>query len=155
MGASLLTKSGAYTTSQQMAAFFNRALMDGVLTGCECNATSGGLTVTSGVMMLSGFMVSIDSQTFAPATSGEIVVKINIADGTADILTRPVADLVKEDLFNGGDEYEAQLATYTVSGSSITAALRTLSAATANSGITVSSIEPVNPVKGDIWIVTN
>lgn len=154
MGASLLTKSGAYTTSQQMAALFRRALTDGVLVGCECNATSGVLTVTSGVMMLSGFMVAIESQTFAPATSGEVVVKFNIADGTADIFTRSVADLVKEDLFNGGDEYEAQLATYTVSGSSVTAVARTLTAATANSGITVSSIKPGNPVKGDIWFVT-
>lgn len=154
MSVSLLSKAGANTSSLQMASFFYRALTDGVLTGCDCNVVSGSITVDSGVVLMGGFMVAVEAETITPTAGDEIVIKINISDGTATISTRTATTLTQDDLFNGGYEYEVQLATYAVLGSSVSAVKKTLGTARANSGITTGSAEPANPSKGDIWFVT-
>lgn len=154
MSASLLTKSGGNTSSTQFAGLMSRALKDGVIYGCECTVLSGGINIESGVIVASGFMIAIDGETITPASGNEVVVKINISDGSASVVIRETAALTQEDIFNGGDEYEVQLATYTISGSAVTSVTRTLERASAKTNTYTGSTEPANPSKGDIWFVT-
>lgn len=154
MGASLLTKLGGNTSSTQFAGAMKSALTDGVIYGCDCAVSSGNINVSSGLIIASGFMIAVDAETIAPTSGNQIVVKINIADGSAAIIAREAATLTQEDVFNGGDEYEVELATYTINGSAVAAVTKTLGRASANSNITIASSEPASPEKGDIWFVT-
>lgn len=154
MSVSLLTKSGGSTSSTQFAGAMKSALTDGVIYGCDCTVSGGGINISSGLIIASGFMIAVDAEAITPTSGNQIVIKINVSDGSAAIITRESAALIQEDVFDGGDEYEVELATYTISGSSVSAVAKTLGRSSGNSNITVDSAEPANPEKGDIWFVT-
>ena len=154
MSASLLTKSDGVTSSTQFAGAMKSALTDGVIFGCDCTALGGGINISSGLIIMSGFMIAVEAETITPAAGNQIVVKINVSEGSASIITRESSTLTQENIFNGGDEYEVELATYTISGSSVSSVIKTLGRASANSNIAIGASEPNSPQKGDIWLVT-
>lgn len=154
MSVSLLTKSGGNTSSTQFAGAMKSALTDGVIYGCDCTVSGGSIYISSGLIIASGFMIAVESETITPTSGNQIVVKINVSDGSASIITRESSALTQENIFDGGDEYEVELATYTISGSSVAYVAKTLGRASANSNIAIGTAEPSSPQKGDIWFVT-
>lgn len=150
----LVTKNGGELRSDVFAALLKHHLSDGVLFGCECSVVSGAIRVSSGALIACGHIVTIDSEDLAATSGDELVIKINLSDGSASFILRDSTEHIQEDLFAGGSTYEVQLATYTLLGSTTSSVTRTLGKPSEGRTITTGSAEPVNPSKGDIWFVT-
>lgn len=151
MSAALLTKSTGTMTSTQFAGLFNRSLSDGAVYGVEITLNNGSISVGSGLLVMGGMVVAVVAETLTPSSGSELVCSINTTTGTAELITRAATALVQEDLYNGGDEYEIQLATYTVSGSSAGSVTKTVKTASAMSEIYVQQAQPSNPQNGALW----
>lgn len=151
MSVTLQTKNGGSGTSTLLGGSLNGALADGVLYGCACTMVNGAISIGAGAIIMAGRWVTFTGEALTPTTGSEVIVHINTAEGTAQLIARAAAALIQEDIYASGDEYEVQLCTYTTNGSTVTAVTRTLPAAKPGNRIFVQSAQPTSPQTGDLW----
>lgn len=126
---------------------------DGIISGMEISYSGGNINISAGRAILGGRLCTTAGDTIAAAivASGELIARIDLEEApTISLLTRAPTTLAVGDLQLGDTVTEVQLATYTASGSAITALTKTLPASRSKD-IYVQPTQPANPKDGDLW----